>query len=121
MRHRVKKTFDFNHKPGNHSRSVLRNLATSLFLHKSLVTTEKRAKALSILADRMVRMVNTADSTMNAIRSAMQTLYTEQSSRELVDRVAPKFKDRPSGCTRITPIKYRDGDSAKLVKIEFVA
>ncbi|HRI36319.1 MAG TPA: 50S ribosomal protein L17 [bacterium] len=121
MRHRVKKTFDFNHKPGQHSRSVLRNLATSFFLHKSLVTTEKRAKALSILVDRMVRAANTADSSMKAIRDAMAVLYTEVSSRELVERVAPKFKDRPSGCTRITPIKYRDGDSAKLVKIEFVA
>jgi large subunit ribosomal protein L17 len=120
MRHRVKKTFDFNHKPGQHSRSVLRNLATSLFLHKSLVTTEKRAKALSILADRMIRMVNTTDNVMNAIRYSMEHVYTEASSRELIERVAPKFKDRPSGCTRITPIKYRDGDSAKLVKIEFV-
>ena len=51
----------------------------------------------------------------------MQVVYTQESSEELFGTVAPAMIGRSSGFTRITPIKYRDGDRAKLVKIEFVS
>ena len=49
----------------------------------------------------------------------MSIVYTKQASVELFQRIAPAFSQIRSGMTRITPIKYRAGDSAKLVKIEF--
>lgn len=119
MRHRVNKVFSFNHKDDDHSKAVLRNLLTSFFIHKSLVTTEKRAKALSIMVDKLVNVVNTKDE-MNAIREVMQYVFTKESSVELFTNIAPKYKDRKSWLTSITPIKYRDWDCAKLVKIELV-
>ena len=68
----------------------------------------------------MINVVNTKDE-MNAIRYVMQYLFTEESSKELFQNVAPKYKDKKtSGFTRITPIKYRDGDNAKLVALELV-
>lgn len=118
MRHRVKRHLKLNHKPGAHTDSVIRNLLTSFFLHKSLVTTHKRAKAISGKIDRLIVDVKKKD-TKNAIREAMSILYTEASSKELFS-VAEKSGERNSGFTRITPIKYRDGDSAKLVQIELV-
>jgi large subunit ribosomal protein L17 len=58
---------------------------------------------------------------MNAIRFVMKYLYTKEASLELFKNVAPKYKwVKTSGFTRTTAIKYRDGDSAKLVKVELV-
>jgi large subunit ribosomal protein L17 len=56
---------------------------------------------------------------LNAIRYVMRYLYTKDASLELFKNVAPKYKwNKTSGFTRATAIKFRDGDSAKLVKLE---
>ncbi len=119
MRHQKAKNLRFSGKQGHHRDAMLRNLLTSFCLHKAIVTTEKRARALSGIVDSMIRFVNTHN-TMNAIRHVQEYVTTEVSSKELMENIAPQYKDRQSGCTRITAIKYRDGDSAKLVKIELI-
>lgn len=97
-----------------------RNLVTQVFLHKAIKTTEKRARAIVPMIDRLINVVNTKDE-MNAIRYAMTFLFTKESSLELFQNVAPKYKgQKTSGFTRITPIKYRDGDNAKLVLLELI-
>lgn len=97
-----------------------RNLVTQVFLHKSIKTTEKRARAIVPLIDRMINVVNSKDE-MNAIRYVMSFLFTEESSLELFKNVAPKYKgQKTSGFTRMTPVKYRDGDRAKLVLLELI-
>jgi large subunit ribosomal protein L17 len=68
-----------------------RNLVTSFFLHKSIKTTEKKARSIIPLIDKLVNTVNSKDE-MTAIRVAMQYLFTKESSRELFTNVAPKFK-----------------------------
>lgn len=99
---------------------MLRNLATDLFLHKSIKTTMKKAKAVLPLVDKLINVVNTKEE-MNAIRAVKAYLYTKESSLELFKNVAPKFKgEKTSGFTRITPIKYRDWDNAKIVLLELV-
>ena len=98
---------------------MIRNLLTNFCLHKAIVTTAKRARAISAGIDHLIRIVNTHNH-MNAIRAVMEQLTTEESSRELFENIAPRYVDRQSGCTRTTAIKYRDGDCAKLVKIELV-
>jgi len=115
MRHRVRKNLKFNNKSFQHRKAMLRNLVTSLVTHKSIKTTEKRA-----MIDKLINVANTKDE-MNAIRQVMQYLYTKESSLELFQNIAPKYKGKKtSGFTRIVPIKYRDGDSAKLVQVELV-
>jgi len=97
-----------------------RNLLTAFFLHKSIKTTEKKAKTIIPMIDKLINVANTKDE-MNAIRFVMQYLFTKDSSLELFKNVAPKYKEKKSsGFTRITPIKYRDGDNAKLVALELV-
>jgi len=72
------------------------------------------------MIDRLINVVNTKDE-MNAIRQVMQYLFTKESSLELFKNIAPKYKGtKTSGFTRIVPIKYRDGDNAKLVLLELV-
>ncbi len=120
MRHRSRKNLKFNDKSFQHRDAMLRNLATSFFEHKSLKTTEKQARAVVPMLDKLINVVNSKDE-INAIRFVMQFLYTKSSSLELFNNVAPKFKGKQSsGFTRITPIKYRDWDNAKLVLLELV-
>lgn len=120
MRHRVRKHLKFNWKSFQHRKAMQRNLLTNLFLHKSIKTTSKKAKSIVPLVDKLINVVNTKDE-MNSIRQVMQYLYTKESSVELFNNIAPKFKGtRTSWFTRITPIKYRDWDNAKLVVLEIL-
>lgn len=121
MRHRVRKNLHFKKKDVDHRNSMLRSLMTSLFTHKSLMTTEKRAEAVTPFIDKLINVVNAVESEqdkMNAIRRVGEYLFTKESSVSLFEQVAPKYKGKSSGFTRITPIKYRTGDNAKLVKLE---
>lgn len=120
MRHRVRKNLKFNWKTFQHRKAMERNLLTNLFLHKSIKTTEKKAALISPMVDRLINVVNEKDE-LNAIRYVMQYIFTKESSLELFKNIAPKFKwVRTSWLTRVTPIKYRDGDNAKLVLLEIL-
>jgi large subunit ribosomal protein L17 len=120
MRHRVRKHLKFNNKTFAHRDALQRNLLTSFFLHKSIRTTEKKAALVVPMIDKLINTVNTKDE-MNAIRYAMKYLFTKEASLELFQNVAPKYKgNKTSGFTRATAIKLRDGDNAKIVKLELV-
>lgn len=120
MRHKVRKHLKFKKKDFQHRNAMQRNLITSFFLHKGITTTEKKARSIVPMIDKLINAVNTKDE-MNAIRFVMEYVFTETSSKELFQNIAPKFKgSKTSGFTRITPIKYRDGDNAKLVALELV-
>ena len=120
MRHRVRKHLKFNNKTFAHRDALQRNLLTSFFLHKSIRTTEKKAALVVPMIDKLINTVNTKDE-MNAIRYAMKYLFTKEASLELFQNVAPKYKgNKTSGFTRATAIKLRDGDNAKIVKLELI-
>ncbi|NDK08685.1 50S ribosomal protein L17 [Candidatus Gracilibacteria bacterium] len=119
MRHRCKKNLKFNGKDFQQRKALERSLVTNFFLHKAIKTTEKRAKFIVPMIDKLINVVNTKDQ-MNAIRQVKTIVFTKESSLELFKNIAPKFKGRTSGFTRITPIKYRDGDNAKVVLLELV-
>lgn len=119
MRHRSKKLLKFNWMDFQQRKALERSLLTNFFLHKAIKTTAKRAKFIVPMIDNLINVVNTKDE-MNAIRQVMASLYTKEASLELFNNVAPKFKGKTSGFTRITPIKYRDGDNAKVVLLELV-
>jgi len=120
MRHKVRKHLKFTGKTFAHRNAMQRNLITSFFMHKHITTTEKRAKSIVPMIDKLINTVNTKDE-MNAIRYSMQYLFTEAASKELFSNVAPQYKwKKTSGFTRIVPVKYRDGDRAKLVALKLV-
>ncbi|MDA9129448.1 50S ribosomal protein L17 [Candidatus Gracilibacteria bacterium] len=120
MRHKVRKHLKFKKKSFQHRRAMQRNLVTSFFLHKGITTTEKKAKSIVPIIDKLINTVNEKDE-MNAIRYAMQYLFTEESSKELFKNIAPAYKGKKSsGFTRIVPVKYRDGDNAKLVALQLI-
>ncbi len=119
MRHRVKKHLHLNGKDKAHRKSVIRCLVSALFENKSIVTTEKRALASLPLAHNLIEIAKGEHTEYNKIRLISSELFTDAASRAVM-ALAPEYKDRKGGYTRITPIKYRDGDSALLVKFELV-
>lgn len=91
MRHKVRKHLKFNGKSFQHRKAMQRNLLTSFFLHKGITTTEKKAKSIVPMIDKLINTANSKDE-MNAIRYVMQYLFTEESSKELFQSIAPKYK-----------------------------
>lgn len=119
MRHRVKKHLHLNGKDKAHRKSVVRNLTTALFEHGAITTTKKRALAIVPVVEGLIGTAKSSHTEYNKIRLIAPQVFTENASRAVLN-AAETFKDRNGGYTRITPIKYRDGDSAILVKIELV-
>jgi len=108
MRHRVRKNLKFSNKSFSHRKLMQRNLLTSFFMHKSIKTTVKKANLVVPMIDKLINVANEKDE-MNAIRYAMQYLFTKESSLELFKNIAPKYKGtKKSGFTRTTAIKQRD-------------
>ncbi|MFD1714679.1 50S ribosomal protein L17 [Amnibacterium flavum] len=101
-----------------HERLLLANLATALFTHKSITTTETKAKRLQPLAERLVSFGKRGD--LHARRRVQQIIRDKSAVHELFAEIAPQVADRQGGYTRITKIGFRKGDNAPLAVIELV-
>lgn len=101
-----------------HERLMLANLASSLFLNKSIKTTETRAKRLRPVAERLVTFGKRGD--LAARRRALSVLGNKDAVHELFAEIAPLVADRQGGYTRITKIGPRKGDNAPMAVIELV-
>lgn len=101
-----------------HERLMLANLATSLFQHGRITTTEAKAKRLSPLADRLVTFAKRGD--LHARRRVMSVIRDKSVVHELFTEIGPQYAGRPGGYTRITKIGPRKGDNAPMAVIELV-
>jgi large subunit ribosomal protein L17 len=97
---------------------MLNNMATSLFKHKRIVTTETKAKRLRPIAERLVSFAKRGD--LHARRRVMQQILDKGVVHELFVEIAPLVADREGGYTRITKLGYRKGDNAPMAVIELV-
>jgi len=99
-------------------KALMRNLAESLILNDSIITTKAKAKALRTIVEPLITKAkkNRAVDKENINK----VLYTGESQTKLVKEIAPKYKDREGGYTRIIKIGVRPHDGAEKVKIEFV-
>lgn len=100
-------------------RPMVRNLLTSLILYESLRTTRARAKAIQPLLDRMIAKSKSRPPHI-AIRFVNQIVTTKNASKKIFEVLLERFKSRPSGFTRITPVGRRRGDGAEMVEISLV-
>jgi len=101
-----------------HERLMLANLAAALFTHKSIKTTETRAKRLRPLAERMVQFAKRGD--LHARRRVLATISDKSVVHELFAVIAPQVNERQGGYTRITKLGFRKGDNASMVQMELV-
>ncbi|MGO1646810.1 50S ribosomal protein L17, sunset domain variant [Agrococcus casei] len=101
-----------------HERLMLANLAASLFTHKSIKTTETKAKRLRPFAERLITFAKRGD--LHARRRVLRVIHDPSVVHVLFTEIAPLVEDRPGGYTRITKLGYRKGDNASVAQIELV-
>jgi large subunit ribosomal protein L17 len=101
-----------------HERLMLANLAAALFTHKSIKTTETKAKRLRPVAERMITFAKRGD--MHARRRIAGMISDKSVVHELFAEIAPLVAEREGGYTRITKLGFRKGDNASMVQIELV-
>src|SRR5437899_3014264 len=101
-----------------HERLMLANLATSLFEHDRITTTEAKAKRLRPLAERLITFAKRGD--LHARRQVMTVIRDKDVVHKLFAEIGPKFAERPGGYTRIVKVGPRKGDNAPMAVIELV-
>ena len=101
-----------------HRWALFRSLVTSLLEHERIETTEAKAKEIRGFTDRMITLGK--EGTLPARRQALSFIRSKDIVSKLFSDVAPRFKDRPGGYTRMVKTRRRIGDAAKLVAIELV-
>jgi large subunit ribosomal protein L17 len=101
-----------------HERLMLANLAAALFTHKSIKTTETKAKRLRPVAERLITFAKRGD--LHARRRVLATIGDKTVVHELFTEIAPLVAERDGGYTRITKLGFRKGDNASMVQIELV-
>ena len=116
MRHR-KNGRKLNRTP-SHRRAMLRNMATSLFLHERIETTTAKAKELRPYAERLITLAKRGD--LHARRQAAAKMQDRAVVGKLFDELGPRYSDRPGGYTRILKLGARKGDAAEMALIELV-
>jgi large subunit ribosomal protein L17 len=101
-----------------HERLMLANLATALFTHGRIQTTETKAKRLRPLAERMVTFAKRGD--LHARRRVMMVIRDKSAVHKLFTEIAPQVDKREGGYTRIVKMGFRKGDNASMAVIELV-
>jgi large subunit ribosomal protein L17 len=97
---------------------MLANLAAALFTHKSIKTTETKAKRLRPVAERLITFAKRGD--LHARRRVLAVIGDKTVVHELFTEIAPLVELREGGYTRITKLGFRKGDNASMVQIELV-
>jgi large subunit ribosomal protein L17 len=101
-----------------HERLILANLATSLFRHGQITTTETKARRLRPLAERLITKAKQGD--LHSRRQVLTVVRDRDVSTALFDDIGPRYAARPGGYTRIVRTGPRRGDSAPMAIIELV-
>lgn len=101
-----------------HERIILANLASQLFEHGRITTTETRARRLQPLAEKLISKAKRGD--LHARRLVKQTITSTDIVHVLFAEIAPKMADREGGYTRITKVGPRKGDNAQMAVIELI-
>ena len=102
----------------SHERLMQANLATSLFQHGRIQTTETKAKRLRPLAERLITFAKRGD--LHSRRRVLTVVRDKDVVYTLFDQIAPRFTNRPGGYTRIVKTGPRKGDAAPMAIIELV-
>ncbi len=107
-----------------HQRLILSNLATALFEHGRITTTEAKARVLRPVAEKLITKAKKAPlgtvQSLHNRREVLKTIHDKSVVHALFTEIGPTFAERPGGYTRITKIGPRKGDNAPMAVIELV-
>jgi large subunit ribosomal protein L17 len=98
--------------------TLLRSLARSLVLHGRIETTEAKAKELRPFIERLI--THGKKGTLEATRHIISELHSAQGTTKIMNAIAPQYKERNGGYTRIIKLPIRSSDAARMAVIEFV-
>jgi len=104
-------------RSSSHRKALLRNLMLSLIRHERIRTTDAKAKELRRYADRMVTLGKQGD--LSARRMVFGLIESRDAVKKLFDVIAPRFKERAGGYTRVIKFRVRIGDAAPVSIVEF--
>lgn len=116
MRHRAKGRQ--LSRTSTHRRAMLNNMATSLFEHGRVVTTEAKAKELRPFAEKLITLARRGD--LHARRLVERKIKDREVLSRLFTEIGPRFAARPGGYTRILKLGHRPGDGADVARIELL-
>ena len=105
-------------RDSSHRQAMFSNMAASLIRHEQIVTTLAKAKDLKRVMDKYITLAKRGD--LNSRRLAASRMRDEAMVKKLFDTLAPRYKDRNGGYTRVLKAGYRYGDSAPIAVIEFI-
>jgi large subunit ribosomal protein L17 len=117
MRHRAKGRQ--LSRTSTHKRAMLNNMATSLFVHGRVITTEAKAKELRPFAEKLITLARRGD--LHARRLVERKIKDRETLTRLFGEIGPRFAARPGGYTRILKLGHREGDGADVARIELLA
>ncbi|RNM16483.1 50S ribosomal protein L17 [Nocardioides pocheonensis] len=107
-----------------HQRLIVSNLATALFEHGKITTTEAKARVLRPVAEKLITKAKKAElgsvQSLHNRREVLKTIRDKSVVHALFTEIAPTFQERPGGYTRITKLGPRKGDNAPMAVIELV-
>ncbi|MDP2479259.1 MAG: 50S ribosomal protein L17 [Candidatus Palauibacterales bacterium] len=103
-------------RTASHKQAMLRNMATSLFRHERIRTTEAKAKELRPFAEKLVTLSRTDD--VHSRRQVRRHIQDREVLAKLFDDIGPRFEGREGGYTRVLKLGARKGDGAELALIE---
>lgn len=102
----------------SHRRAMFRNMATSLFLHERIETTVPKAKEIRSIVEKIITLGKHGD--LHSRRLAASYLFDDEAVKKVFGEIAPRFKDRAGGYTRILRKGPRFGDGADMAFLELV-
>lgn len=102
----------------SHRMSMFANMAASLIKHEQIITTLPKAKELRPIVEKLITIGKKGD--LSARRQAISELRDIKMVKKLFDVLAPRYKDREGGYTRVLKAGFRKGDNAAVAVIEFV-
>lgn len=102
----------------SHREAMFRNMVTSLLNHEKITTTDAKAKEIRTVAEKMITLGKRGD--LHAMRLAASYIREKSVVTKLFSTIAPRYKDRPGGYTRIIKLGIRQGDAAPVSIIELV-
>ncbi|MGC9366273.1 MAG: 50S ribosomal protein L17 [bacterium] len=117
MRHKIKGR-RLGRNPASR-KALLRNAASSLFIHRRIKTTKSIARELRSYAEKLITTAKVDD--FNARRRAARKLYGKKAVKVLFEEIGPTFKEVNGGYTRIMNLDYRKGDNARMALLEIIS
>ncbi len=110
-------------RSSGHRQALFKNLVTELFRHRRITTTEAKARAVRAQAEKLITVAKRSldkESDVHERRQVLRTVADKEVLKELFETIAPEYKNRPGGYTRIIKLGPRQGDAAPMAILELV-